>query len=66
MNVNIVFAPEVVTVGNPVVVPEYLLVGILNITTPLPPNPTTAISAEAPPPPPVLTVPEVALVANVF
>jgi hypothetical protein len=35
----------VVTVGEPVVVPEYEAVGILNITTPFPPE------APSPPPP---------------
>jgi hypothetical protein len=31
--------PDVVTVGEPVVVEEYLAVGTLNITTPFPPAP---------------------------
>jgi hypothetical protein len=34
-----VLAPDVVTVGLPVVVPEYLVVGTDNITTPEPPFP---------------------------
>ena len=37
--VNIVSVPSVVTVGFPVVVPLYLDVGILSITTPEPPFP---------------------------
>jgi hypothetical protein len=34
-----VFAPDVVTVGLPVVIPEYLAVGIDKITIPEPPPP---------------------------
>jgi hypothetical protein len=34
-----VFDPLVVTVGEPVVVPEYLFVGIDKMTTPEPPEP---------------------------
>ena len=37
MYVNIVSVPSVVTVGEPVVVPEYRFVSILSITTPEPP-----------------------------
>ena len=45
--------PEVVTVGLPVVVPEYPIVGTFKITTPDPP-----FSAQ-PAPPPVFAVPSV-------
>ena len=38
-----VFDPDVVTVGDPVVVPLYLDVGIERITTPLPPVPPYAV-----------------------
>ena len=51
--------PDVETVGEPVVVPEYLLVAILKITTPLPPAPPFlgVETAPPPPPPPVFAVP---------
>ena len=39
VNLIIVFAPLVVIVGEPVVVPEYLAVGTEIITTPEPPEP---------------------------
>jgi hypothetical protein len=57
--VRIVFAPLVVTVGEPVVVPEYLAVGIERITTPEPPAAPLGfgVYAPPPPPPPVFVVP---------
>tara|TARA_R110002033_G_scaffold157581_1_gene193657 strand:+ start:568 stop:723 length:156 start_codon:yes stop_codon:yes gene_type:complete len=39
LNCIIVLDPDVETVGEPVVVPEYEAVGTLSITTPLPPAP---------------------------
>ena len=55
MYVKIVSVPSVVTVGEPVVVPEYRFVGILNITTPLEPfpplQPPPEEFDEQPPPP---------------
>jgi hypothetical protein len=38
-----VFEPLVVTVGDPVVVPEYLAVGIDKIITPEPPAPAVPV-----------------------
>jgi hypothetical protein len=38
LKTRIVSDPEVLTVGDPVVVPEYFAVAILSITTPLPPD----------------------------
>ena len=55
MYFKIVFVPLVVTVGEPVVVPVYLAVGMDKITTPEPPAPP--VEFPAPPPPPVLAVP---------
>ena len=63
-------APHVVTVGLPEVVPEYLEVGNLKITTPDPPAfpgangpPTEGKFPEPPPPPPpVFAVPAVAAI----
>jgi hypothetical protein len=46
VNLIIVFAPLVVTVGLPVIVPEYLVVGTDNITTPEPPD--ACVTAVAP------------------
>ena len=58
VNLIIVSVPEVVTVGLPVVVAEYPIVGTFKITTPDPPAPPTPCSGpEAPPPPlPVFAV----------
>ena len=51
-------APDVVTVGLPVVVPEYLVVGTDNITTPEPPAAVHPDVPFLPPlPPPVFAVP---------
>jgi hypothetical protein len=59
VNCKIVFNPLVVTVGEPVVFPEYPEVGIDRITTPLPPLPPAALPLLFdPPPPPVFTLPE--------
>ena len=55
-----VLLPEVLTDGEPVVVPEYFAVGTEMMTTPEPPLAPfglAAISEPPPPPPPVLTVP---------
>ena len=56
------FDPDVVTVGEPVVVPEYNDVGTDNITTPEPPVPPGKFPAlpdpEPPPPLPVFADPE--------
>jgi hypothetical protein len=57
VNVKIVLVLSVVTVGEPVDVPEYAVVGILKITTPEPPLPPVAPSLAPPPPDPVFTVP---------
>ena len=47
--------PDVVTVGEPVVVPEYLAVGTLTTTIPEPPFPPFPFTEppQPPPPPPV-------------
>ena len=56
----IVLEPLVVTVGEPVVVPEYDAVGTDRITTPEPPVPPKVPVAPGPPapppPPPVLEI----------
>ena len=59
VNLSIVFVPDVVTFGEPVVVVEYELVGTLIITTPEPPEPPVAGPAWPPPPapPPKLALP---------
>jgi len=65
LNCKIVFAPDVVTVGEPVDVAEYEAVGTLNITTPFPPAKPSEAPAGTPepfpppPPPPVFAVPAV-------
>jgi hypothetical protein len=72
VNFIIVQAPHVVTVGLPEVVPEYLEVGNLKITTPDPPAfpgangpPTEGKFPEPPPPPPpVFAVPAVAAIPD--
>ena len=61
VNVNIVLAPLVVTVGLPVVVPVYLAVGIDSITTPEPPLKPETVLAPPEPPPPLLATPLAAL-----
>ena len=55
----IVLAPDVVTVGEPVVVPLYLVVGTDKITTPEPPiaEEQLALLPFPPAPPPVFAVP---------
>ena len=63
MNCIIVSSPSVVTVGEPVVVPEYSDVFNLNITIPEPPEPPSPLAPVVvlleppPPPPPVFAVP---------
>ena len=47
-----VLLPDVVTVGLPVVNPEYFVVGIDRITTPDPPCPPLLVVPDPPPPPP--------------
>jgi hypothetical protein len=55
-----VLLPDVVTVGEPVVIPEYLDVGIRIITTPEPPADAEVFGLlPPPPPPPVFAVPAV-------
>ena len=44
----IVLPPLVVTVGEPVVMPEYFDVGTLSITTPVPPAPPHALYRQQP------------------
>ena len=55
VKLNIVLAPEVVIVGDPDDVPEYLAVGTLIMTMPDPPGIVPPFAP--PPPPPVFTVP---------
>jgi hypothetical protein len=58
VNFIIVFEPEVVTVGLPVVVPVYKELGTDKITTPEPPaDDPDAEAPLPPPPPPVFAVP---------
>jgi len=55
VKVKIVSLPLVVTVGEPDVVPEYLVVSIRSITIPEPPAPEPPLlKVPAPPPEPVL------------
>jgi formin 2 len=49
-----VLAPDIVCMGKPVVFPVNEIVGILNITTPFPPEP--AFVVPPPPPPPVFAI----------
>lgn len=58
MNFRIVLEPLVVTVGEPVVTPEYSAVGTEMMTTPDPPEPVTLLEPP-PPPPPVFAAPDV-------
>jgi hypothetical protein len=60
LNFTTVFEPDVVTTGDPVVVPVYEAVGIRRITTPDPPFPPVGVDVPfaPPPPPPVFTVPD--------
>ena len=57
MYFNIVSFPSVVTVGLPVVVPEYADVANLNTTNPEPPATPCVPAAPPHPPPPRLVVP---------
>jgi hypothetical protein len=62
LNLIIVLEPDVVTVGDPVVIPEYAAVGTERITTPEPPEEdvpteTPNVPPPPPPPPPVFAVP---------
>ena len=50
--------PDVVTVGDPLVVLEYFAVGTLKITTPLPPVLCGKLAYFPPAPPPVFAVPD--------
>ena len=64
VNLIIVLEPDVVIVGEPVVVPEYDAVGTEIITTPEPPAEESAAATfplypPPPPPPPVLADPAV-------